>query len=50
MALEMALGWHDEKIANHSTYTNIFVVPAIAIYVFVLLDKKKNIYHGRMTY
>lgn len=50
MALEKALGWHDEKIADHATYTNIFAAPAIAIYVFALLDKKKNYYHGSMTY
>lgn len=50
MALEKALGWHDEKIADHATYTNIFAIPAIAIYIFALLDKKKNYYHGRMTY
>ena len=50
MALEKALGWHDEKIADHATLTNIFAIPAIAIYVFALLDKRKNYYHGRMTY
>ncbi len=50
MAIEKALGWHDEKIADHATLTNIFAVPAIAIYVFAMLDKRKNYYHGRMTY
>lgn len=50
MALEKALGWHDEKIADHATYTNLFAIPAIAIYILALLDKKKNYYHGRMTY
>ena len=50
MALEKALGWHDEKIADHATLTNIFAFPAIAIYGFALLDKRKNYYHGRMTY
>lgn len=50
MALEKALGWHDEKIADHATYTNIFAIPAIAIYIFALLDKRRNYYHGRMTY
>lgn len=50
MALEKALGWHDEKIADHAILTNIFAIPAIAIYVFALLDKRKNYYHGRMTY
>ncbi len=50
MALEKSLGWHDEKIADHATLTNIFAIPAISIYVFALLDKRKNYYHGRMTY
>ena len=50
MALEKALGWHDEKIADHATLTNIFAIPAVAIYVFAMLDKKRNYYHGRMTY
>jgi hypothetical protein len=50
MAFEKALGWHDEKIADHATYTTIFAAPAIAIYIFALLDKKKNYYHGKMTY
>lgn len=50
MALEKALGWHDERIADHATLTNIFAIPAIAIYVFAMLDKKNNYYHGRMTY
>jgi hypothetical protein len=50
MVLEKALGWHDEKIADHATLTNIFAIPAIAIYVFALLDKRKNYYNGRMTF
>ena len=50
MAIEKALGWHNEKIADHATLTNIFAIPAIAIYVFAMLDKRKNYYHGRMTY
>jgi len=50
MAIEKALGWHDEKIADHATLTNFFAIPAIAIYVFAMLDKRKNYYHGRMTY
>ena len=50
MVLEKALGWHDEKIADHATLTNIFAIPAIAIYVFALLDKRKNYYNGRMAF
>lgn len=50
MLIEKSLGWHDEKIADHATHTNIFAVVAISIYVFALLDKKRNYYQGRMSY
>lgn len=50
MVLEKSLGWHDVHIDQHATLTNIFAVPAIVIYVFALLDKKKNYYKGEMTY
>ena len=50
MVLEKSLGWHDEKIADHATMTNLVAIPSIAIYVFALLDKKKNFYHGIMSY
>jgi uncharacterized membrane protein YvlD (DUF360 family) len=50
MVLEKSLGWHDEHIDQHATLTNLFAIPAIALYVFALLDKKKNYYHGQMTY
>ena len=48
--MEKALGWHDEHIADHPTYTNFFAFVAIAIYVFALQDKKKNFYQGQMTF
>lgn len=50
MFLEKSLGWHDEHIDRHATLTNFFAIPAILIYVFALLDKKKNYYKGQMTY
>ncbi|MDX5397004.1 MAG: DUF4199 domain-containing protein, partial [Hymenobacteraceae bacterium] len=30
--------------------TNFVAIPAIAVYVFALLDKSKNFYKGSMTY
>ena len=42
MLFEKSMGWHDEKIADHATYTNFFAIPAILVYVFALLDKKRN--------
>jgi hypothetical protein len=50
MVLEKAVGLHDGHIDKHVIYTNFIAVPAIAVYVFGLLDKRKNFYHGKMTY
>ncbi|UZD20980.1 DUF4199 domain-containing protein [Algoriphagus halophytocola] len=50
MMMEKSLGWHDEKISQHATLTNFVAIPAIAVYVFALLDKKKNFYQGTMSY
>lgn len=50
MVFEKAMGWHDVHIDQHATYS-MFIAPiAIAIYVFALLDKKRNFYGGRMSY
>ena len=43
MYLEKALGWHDEHIDKHPMYTMIFMIPAIAIYVLALLEKRKSL-------
>jgi hypothetical protein len=50
MLLEKSLGWHDELIDQHSSFTNLVAIPSIIIYVFALLDKKKNYYDGQMSY
>ena len=50
MLLEKISGLHDRYIDKQSMYTNFIAIPAIAIYVFALLDKRKNYYHGLMTY
>lgn len=50
MVLEKSLGWHDERIADHATLSKLVAIPSIAIYLFALLDKKKNYYHGVMNY
>ncbi len=50
MVFEKAMGWHDVHIDKHATYT-LFIAPiAIAVYVFALLDKKRNFYGGIMSY
>jgi len=50
MTLEKLSGLHDKYIEYHPIYTNFIAIPAITIYVLALLDKKKNFYHGSMTY
>lgn len=50
MVMEKSLGWHDENIADQATMTNLMAIPSVAIYVFALLDKRKNFYHGVMSY
>ncbi|MCD6091905.1 MAG: DUF4199 domain-containing protein [Bacteroidales bacterium] len=42
MVFEKAMGWHGEKIEDQYIYTNLFAIPAILVYVFAFLDKKKN--------
>ena len=50
MLLERLTGLHSLHIDKHATITNVIAIPAIAIYVFALLDKRKNFYQGIMTY
>ena len=50
MLFERIIGLHDVHIDKHATYTNIFAVFAIALFVFALLDKRKNYYNGFMTF
>ena len=50
MVFEKAVGWHDVHIDKHATYTLFFAPIAIAVYVFALLDKKRNFYGGKMSY
>ncbi len=48
--LEKLLGWHSEHIDKHAVYTNFFAIPAIVVYVFALIDKRKNFYSGEMSW
>ena len=50
MILEHSLGWHNENIAKHAVYTNIFAVVAIAAYVMAIKDKKDNFFVGNMSF
>ncbi len=50
MALEKAVGLHDEHINLQQYVTMVYMVPAILIYVLALKDIKKNYYLGKMSY
>lgn len=50
MLMEKLAGFHDVKIASHEIVSAFVAIPAVAMYVFALLDKRKNFYQGVMTY
>ncbi|MBK9333359.1 MAG: DUF4199 domain-containing protein [Ignavibacteria bacterium] len=50
MLIEKLAGLHDENIVKHAIYTNLVAIPAVAVYVLALLDKKNNFYDGNMSY
>ncbi len=50
MIFEKYIGWHDVYIDQHAILTNVFILFAIAIYIFALLDKRKHHYQGFMTW
>jgi hypothetical protein len=50
MLMERIAGLHSTQIEMHPLFTNFIAIPAIAIYVFALIDKRKNFYRGSMTY
>ncbi len=50
MFLEKIAGFHTDLIDKHATFTNFIAIPAIAVYVFALLDKRRNFYNGAMSY
>lgn len=47
---EKLTGLHDQNISKHYMVTNFFALPAIAVYVFALRDKRQNHYNGSMSY
>ena len=50
MVFERTMGWHDEKIELHPTYTNLFAIVAVIVYVLALRDKKAKDFGGEMTW
>ncbi len=50
LLFEKLMGWHDENIADHATFTNLYAIPATLVYVFALRDKRKSDLMGKMTW
>lgn len=48
--IEQLTGLHDQHIAQHATYTNLFAIPAILVYVLALRQKKQRDYNGIMSW
>ncbi len=48
--LEKITGLHSTYIDKHMTFTNLFAIVAILIYVLALLDKRKSFYGNKMTW
>lgn len=50
MGIENVVGLHTTHIDKHMIYTNLFGIIAILLYVFAMIDKRKNFYNGQMTW
>ena len=50
MFLERLTGLHSTNIDYHPIFTNLILLPVIAIFVMALKDKRKNFYNGSMNY
>ena len=47
--LEKLLGFHDSRIESHALFTNVFFIPAVAVYWFALREKKQRL-GGSITF
>ena len=47
---EQLVGLHGRYIAQHATYTNLFAIPAILVYVLALRQKKARDCSGSMSW
>lgn len=50
MVIEKLAGLHDEHIDKHAIYTNLFAIPAIAVYVLALREKRGKDLGGTMSW
>ncbi|MEX2472151.1 MAG: DUF4199 domain-containing protein [Gemmatimonadota bacterium] len=50
MALERLAGLHGPRIEQHATWTSLFAIPAIVVYVLALREKRDRDLGGTMTF
>lgn len=50
MVLEKYLGWHDEHIDQHATYTLISIPITVLLYYLALRAKREEDFGGQMTW
>jgi hypothetical protein len=50
IAGEKLAGLYTIRIEYYSVYTNFFLLPALVIYLFAILEKRKKYYDGTMDY
>lgn len=43
LTFEKLMGWHDELIAQHASYTNYYAIPSILVYYFALREKRSQL-------
>ena len=48
--LEKMLGLHDTAIGKQPAVSMLFAIPAILVYVLALLEKKKKVFNGQMSW
>ncbi|OYQ48634.1 DUF4199 domain-containing protein [Flavobacterium aurantiibacter] len=50
IALERAVGLHDQHIDQHPIYTNIVVLPSVLVYYLALREKKSSFFKNQMDW
>lgn len=50
MLLEKQLGYHDDKIAEHASFSMLVMIPSFLMYFFALLVKRNKDFGGKMSF
>lgn len=50
MLLEKTLGYHDERIAEHASFSILVMIPSILMYFFALHFKRVKDYAGKISF